>query len=92
MSVDKYLHLQPTPCGKKKKILTPGFWKSPADSSGLINSELFHYWETELFLLKPVKTTPMFQRGGDAPTPSKSTLWSGHRPHFLTSSAPKGLP
>lgn len=90
MAVDKYLHLQPTPW--EKKIPTPGFWKSLANSSGLINSELFHYWETELFLLKPGKTTPRFQRGSDAPTRSKSTLWSGHRPHFLMSLAPKGLP
>lgn len=89
MAVDHHLHLQPTP---RKKILTPGFWKCPADSSGLINSGLLHYWETGLFLLKPGKKTPMFQRGGDAPKPSRSTLWNSNRPHFLMSSAHKGLP
>lgn len=30
--------------------------------------------------------------GRSCPKPSKSTLWSGHRPHFLTTSAPTGLP
>lgn len=65
---DHHLHLQPTP---RKKILTPGFWKSPTDSSTLTNSGLLHYWETGLFLLKPGKTTPMFQRGADVPKPSK---------------------
>lgn len=52
----------PTAYPKEKKILTPGFWKSPTDSSGLINSGLIHYWEIGPFLLKPGKTAPMIQR------------------------------